>query len=33
MSVLAELKNRGVADVFFIDCDCEDEGVPFRAVA
>jgi putative transposase len=31
--VLAELRNRGVRDVLIVCCDCEDDGVPFRAVA
>lgn len=33
MAVLTDLRNRGVKDVFFLVCDCEDEQVPFRAVA
>jgi putative transposase len=33
MAVLTDLKNRGVADVFFVVCDCDDEGASFRAAA
>ncbi|MFA1551864.1 IS256 family transposase [Actinomadura chokoriensis] len=33
MTVLAELRNRGVQDVCIACCDCEDQGVPSRAAA
>lgn len=33
LTVLSELKSRGLADVCVVCCDCEDERVPFRAVA
>lgn len=33
MNMLTELRNRGVQDVCIVCCDCEDDGVPFRAVA
>lgn len=29
--VLGELRNRGVADVMIVCCDCEDDRVPARA--
>ena len=33
LGVLTELKNRGVADVLIVCCDCEDDGVLLRAAA
>jgi hypothetical protein len=33
MAVLTDLKNRGVADVCVVCCDCEDDRALFRAAA
>jgi putative transposase len=33
LTVLSELRSRGVADACIVCCDCEDDGVPFRAAA
>jgi putative transposase len=33
LTVLSELKSRGITDVCIVCCDCEDGQVPFRAVA
>jgi hypothetical protein len=30
---LADIRNRGVRDVFFVVCDCEDDRAPFRVAA
>ena len=32
-TVLTEIKNRGVADVFIVCCDCDDDRVLLRAAA
>ena len=33
LDMLTELRNRGVADVCIVCCDCDDAGVPLRAAA
>lgn len=33
LTVLTEIKNRGVADVCIVCCDCDDDGVLLRAAA
>ena len=33
LTVLTEIKNRGVNDVCIVCCDCEDDGVLLRTAA